>query len=112
MEFEGFEQNDFDTFKIDGLEDRMAAIREHIQPKFKAIGDEIVDDLAAQLGNEMFVHIAQHARRTVNPPNDTWMAFSSSNRGYKMLPHFRSEERRVGKECTVRWAAYFIKKKI
>src|SRR5690625_5917910 len=90
MEFEGFEQNDFDTFKIDGLEDRMAAIRERIQPKFKAIGDEIVDDLAAQLGNEMFIHIAQHARRTVNPPNDTRMAFSSSNRGYKMLPHFHN----------------------
>lgn len=89
MEFKGFEQNDFDTFKIDGLEDRMAAIRERIQPKFKAIGDEVVDDLAAQLGNEMFIHIAQHARRTVNPPNDTWMAFSSSNRGYKMLPHFQ-----------------------
>jgi len=89
VEFKGFDQDDFDTFKIDGLEDRMAAIRGRIQPKFKAIGDEIVDDLAAQLGNEMFIHIAQHARRTVNPPNDTWMAFSLSNRGYKMLPHFQ-----------------------
>jgi len=89
MEFNGFEQSDFDTFKIDGLEERMEAIRGWIQPKFKVIGDEIVDDLAAKLGNEMFIHIAQHARRTVNPPNDTWMAFSLNNRGYKMLPHFQ-----------------------
>jgi len=89
MEFNGFEKNDFDTFKIEGLEERMEAIRGRIQPKFKAIGDEIVDDLAAKLGNEMFIHIAQHARRTVNPPNDTWMAFSLNNRGYKMLPHFQ-----------------------
>lgn len=89
MEFNGFEQKDFDTFKIEGLEERMEAIRERIQPKFKAIGNEIVDYLAMKLGNEMFVHIAQHARRTVNPPNDTWMAFSLNNRGYKMLPHFQ-----------------------
>lgn len=89
MGFNGFEQNDFDTFKIEGLEERMEEIRERIQPKFKAIGDEIVDDLAAKLGNEMFIHIAQHARRTVNPPNDTWLAFSLNNRGYKMLPHFQ-----------------------
>lgn len=67
----------------------MEGIREHIQPKFKAIGDEMVDYLSAKLGNEMFIHIAQHARRTVNPPNDTWMAFSLNNRGYKMLPHFQ-----------------------
>lgn len=89
MGFNGFAQKDFDTFKIDGLEERMEAIRGRIQPKFKEIGDEIVDDLAAKLGNEMFIHIAQHARRTVNPPNDTWMAFSLNNRGYKMLPHFQ-----------------------
>jgi uncharacterized protein YktB (UPF0637 family) len=89
MDFNGFEQNDFDTFKIEGLEERMEAIRGRIQPKFKVIGDEIVDDLATKLGNEMFIHIAQHARRTVNPPNDTWMAFSLNKRGYKMLPHFQ-----------------------
>lgn len=89
MEFEGFEKRDFDTFTIDGLDERMGAIRERIQPKFQAIGDEIVDYLSAKLGNEMFIHIAQHARRTVNPPNDTWMAFSLNNRGYKMLPHFQ-----------------------
>lgn len=89
MDFNGFEQSDFDAFKIEGLEERMEVIRERIQPKFKAIGDGVVDDLAAKLGNEMFIHIAQHARRTVNPPNDTWMAFSLNNRGYKMLPHFQ-----------------------
>lgn len=89
MEFNGFQQKDFDTFLINGLEDRMAAIQERIQPKFRAIGNELVDFLATKLGNEMFVHIARHARRTVNPPADTWMAFSSNNRGYKKHPHFQ-----------------------
>src|SRR5690625_3219194 len=37
----------------------------------------------------MYVHIAKHARRTVNPPNDTWMAFAGNKRGYKKHPHFQ-----------------------
>lgn len=89
MNFTGFEQADFATFKIEGLDGRMAAIQERIQPKFQAIGQELAEYLATKLGNEMFVHIAKHARRTVNPPNDTWTAFSFNKRGYKMTPHFQ-----------------------
>lgn len=89
MEFKGFEQRDFDVLKIDGFEPRMKAIREIIQPKFQVISDELVDHLSMNIGNEMYTHIARHARRTVNPPDDTWVAFSSSKRGYKMLPHFQ-----------------------
>lgn len=89
MEFTGFEQKDFDTFQIDGLEERMEAIRENIQPKFKAIGDVMAHYLSEEIGQEMYVHIAKHARRTVNPPNDTWVAFSYNKRGYKKHPHFQ-----------------------
>lgn len=89
MEFKGFEQRDFDVLKIDGFEPRMKAIREIIQPKFQVISDELVDHLSMNIGNEMYTHIARHARRTVNPPDDTWVAFSASKRGYKMLPHFQ-----------------------
>lgn len=89
MSFKGFTQADFETFHIDGLDERMAAIRERIQPKFKAIGDELADYLTEKAGHDMYIHIAKHARRTVNPPNDTWMAFSYNKRGYKKHPHFQ-----------------------
>lgn len=89
MSFKGFTQADFETFHIDGLDERMAAIRERIQPKFKAIGDELADYLTEKTGHDMYIHIAKHARRTVNPPNDTWMAFSYNKRGYKKHPHFQ-----------------------
>lgn len=89
MNFTGFEQKDFDSFLIEGLDGRMKAIQERIQPKFQALGEELVDYLAAHLGNEMHIHIARHARRTVHPPNDTWVAFSHNKRGYKMTPHFQ-----------------------
>ncbi|OMP68482.1 YktB family protein [Domibacillus epiphyticus] len=89
MQFKGFTQSDFDTFLIEGLDERMAAIQERIQPKFKEIGTNLTADLSALLGNEMFLHIAKHARRKVNPPNDTWMAIAGNKRGYKQHPHFQ-----------------------
>lgn len=89
MHFNGFTQNDFDTFTIDGLDARMTAIQERIQPKFRAIGQPMTDDLAASLGNEMFLHIAKHLRRSVNPPKDTWLAIAANKRGYKQHPHFQ-----------------------
>jgi uncharacterized protein YktB (UPF0637 family) len=36
----------------------------------------------------MYPHTASHARRRVNPPDDTWVAFSRSERGYKRFAHF------------------------
>ncbi len=89
MQFKGFTQHDFDTFNIDGLDARMQAIQDRIQPKFKAIGETLSDDLAILAGNEMFLHIAKHARRTVNPPKDTWLAISHDKRGYKKHAHFQ-----------------------
>lgn len=89
MKFSGFSAKDFETFQIDGLADRMEAIQTRIQPKFRQIGHQLTSDLSIKLGNEMFLHIAKHARRTVNPPKDTWLAVCNNKRGYKKHPHFQ-----------------------
>lgn len=89
LTFTGFTQHDFETFAIEGLEPRMEAIRDRIQPKFRALGETLAAPLGALAGNEMFVHIARHARRKVNAPKDTWMAFCNNKRGYKQHPHFQ-----------------------
>jgi len=89
MSFHGFQKSDFETFQIEGLEGRMKAIQERIQPKFRAIGEQLSADAALLAGNEMFLHIAKHARRTVNPPKDTWLAIGPNKRGYKAHPHFQ-----------------------
>lgn len=89
MQFEGFTKSDFETFHIDGLDERMAAIQNRIQPKFKVIGETLTSDLTSMIGTEMFLHIAKHARRTVNPPKDTWLAIANNKRGYKKHPHFQ-----------------------
>ncbi|WP_431799554.1 YktB family protein [Halobacillus andaensis] len=88
-EFNGFTQKDFDVFSIKGLEERMEALRGNISPKLEAVAAELAPDLTAMTGDEMFVHVAKHARRTTNPPDDTWAALAANKRGYKKLPHFQ-----------------------
>ncbi|MRG85547.1 YktB family protein [Salinibacillus xinjiangensis] len=87
--FTGFTQKDFDVFTIPGLDERMEQLRGHVSPKLEALAEELSQGLTALTGDEMFVHVAKHARRTKNPPNDTWAALANSKRGYKKLPHFQ-----------------------
>ncbi|MFI8706351.1 YktB family protein [Bacillus sp. NPDC077411] len=84
-----FKEKDFTVFSVDGLEERMAAIKTNIHPKLEALGEQISHFLTNETGEPFFYHVAKHARRKVNPPNDTWVAFSTNKRGYKMLPHFQ-----------------------
>ncbi|MEH7110771.1 DUF1054 domain-containing protein [Neobacillus niacini] len=89
MDFNGFKNEDFDVFQIEGLEARMEALIEKIRPKLEVLGHHFAPTLTTVTGDEMFAHVAKHARRTINPPKDTWVAFANNPRGYKMLPHFQ-----------------------
>ena len=80
---------DFEVFEIDGLEERMEALTAHVRPKFHHLGEEYATYFSAKTGEEFFPHVAKHARRTVNPPKDSWVAFAPYKRGYKALPHFQ-----------------------
>lgn len=84
-----WQQKDFDVFTIDGLEPRMSALIEYVRPKFEELGEIYAAYFSMQLGEEFFPHVAKHARRTTNPPNDSWVAFAPYKRGYKALPHFQ-----------------------
>lgn len=87
--FTGFHTDDFDVFSIEGLVARMDAIKTTIRPKFELLGETFTPLLSASTGDEMYHHIAKHARRTVNPPQDTWIAWAADKRGYKKHPHFQ-----------------------
>lgn len=89
MNFTGFTQADFDVFRITGLDERMTALKASIRPKLEFLGEQFSGELSVLAGNEMFSHVAKHARRTVNPPDDTWVAFADNKRGYKKHPHFQ-----------------------
>lgn len=80
---------DFQVFEIDGLDERMEALTNLIRPKFHELSETFTGYFSAQTGEEFFGHVAKHARRTVNPPKDSWVAFAPYKRGYKALPHFQ-----------------------
>lgn len=84
-----FTDKSFEVFGIEGLENRMTAIRSQIQPIFQELDDYFKENLEKELQEELFVHIAQHRRRSVYPPENTWSALSRKKRGYKMEPHFQ-----------------------
>ncbi len=87
-QFAGFSQADFDIFLIPEFHDRMTAVRTHIRPKLAMIGEDLAPKLTDLLHQPIFPHTASHARRRVNPPDDTWVSFSRNERGYKRFAHF------------------------
>src|SRR6185437_10115766 len=79
----GFTPVDFEVFQIEGFDERMQQIYAHVRPKLIRLGDELAPVITRRLQMEFFPHVAKHARRTVNPPPETWAAFGPSPRGYK-----------------------------
>lgn len=84
-----FSKEDFNVFTIEGLEPRMEALIKTIRPKLEALGSHFSEFLSEHTGEEYYPHVAKHLRRKTNPPHDTWVAFATNKRGYKMLPHFQ-----------------------
>ena len=80
---------DFKVFDEPGFKSRMSGIRERLRPKLDAIGHSLTQGVGRATGGDVFAHVAKHARRTVNPPDDTWVAFGPNARGYKKHCHFK-----------------------
>ena len=80
---------DFKVFDESSFKGRMSGIRQRLRPKLEAIGHSLAQGVGRSTGGEVFAHVAKHARRTVNPPDDTWVAFGPNARGYKKHAHFK-----------------------
>ncbi len=80
---------DFRVFDVKGFRPRMSEIRSRVRPKLEALGHSVAPAVARSIGADVFAHVAKHARRTVNPPEDTWVAFGPDARGYKKHCHFK-----------------------
>lgn len=89
MSFPIFTSEDFEVFTVQGLEPRMEQLIAQVRPKLTIMGQQLSPCLSALCGEEMFPHVAKHARRTINPPDDTWVAWAPNRRGYKAYPHFQ-----------------------
>jgi uncharacterized protein YktB (UPF0637 family) len=84
----GFTRDDFEVFGIPTFAERMQAIKNRVRPQLIALGETLQPALDDLTKHEVFPHVAKHARRTVNPPPETWVAFGPSARGYKKYGYF------------------------
>jgi uncharacterized protein YktB (UPF0637 family) len=84
----GFTREDFEVFGIPTFPERMQGIKERVRPKLTALGEDLRPALKRLANGDVFPHVAIHARRTVNPPPETWVAFGPSARGYKKYGYF------------------------
>jgi uncharacterized protein YktB (UPF0637 family) len=84
-----FGSADFKVFDVKGFQPRMGQIRARIRPKLETLGKSLAPAVARSVGGDTYAHVAKHARRTVNPPDDTWVAFAPDQHGYKKHCHFK-----------------------
>jgi uncharacterized protein YktB (UPF0637 family) len=84
----GFTHEDFEVFGIPTFPERMQGIKERVRPKLTALGEGLQPALKKLAKSDVFPHVAQHVRRSVNPPPETWVAFGPSARGYKKYGYF------------------------
>jgi uncharacterized protein YktB (UPF0637 family) len=96
MASSAFVAGDFKVFDVSGFKPRMGEIRARVRPKLEALGGRLAPAVSRSVGDEVFAHVARHARRTVNPPDDTWVAFGPDARGYKKHGHFKLAVSRGG----------------
>ena len=96
MPSSAFVAADFKIFDVKGFQARMREMRSRVRPKLEAIGHSLVPAVSRATGSPTFAHVAKHARRTVNPPDDTWVAFGPDQRGYKKHGHFKVA---VSRQC-------------
>ncbi|WP_367297510.1 DUF1054 family protein [Loigolactobacillus coryniformis] len=82
-----FTANDFKVFNEQTVAGRMALIREQLDPKFEMLGATLSTQLAA-VKLPVYINVAKHLRRHINPAPNTWFALGPYKRGYKMVPHF------------------------
>jgi uncharacterized protein YktB (UPF0637 family) len=83
----GFSRGDFEVFSIEGFSARLEKIYERIRPRLMRLGAELTPELSRKLQMEFFPHVAKHARRTGDPPAETWMAWGPSAKGYVGHPY-------------------------
>jgi uncharacterized protein YktB (UPF0637 family) len=79
----GFTPADFAVFGIAGFSARMQEIDARVSPRLARLAGELAPELARRVDRELYPHIARHARRTVDPPPETWAAFGPSPSGYR-----------------------------
>ena len=107
-----FSPKDFKAFEVEGLDQRMEALNDYVRPQLHQLGSYFEEYFTTQTGETFYAHVAKHARRSVNPPIDTWVAFALINVVIKCYHTFKSDCLEISFSlCSVSCTKVEIKKK-
>lgn len=70
MTLQTFKSTDFEVFTVDGLEERMSAIKTNIHPKLEALGEQFAAYLSKQTDENFFImsqnmHVVKSIHQTI-----------------------------------------------
>ncbi len=77
---------DFALFEIDDPDERTEALDADLQPKLLSIGEQCVSGLSRVAGKDLHAHAGKPPRRRGQAPEELFVAFSESEKGYRGLP--------------------------
>lgn len=77
---------DFALFDIDDPDERSQALEDQLQPKLVGIGSQCLPGLGRVAGKELFAHAGKVARRKGSAPEELFVAFCDSAKGYRGVP--------------------------
>ena len=67
MTIQTFKSTDFDVFTVDGLEERMSAIKTNIHPKLEALGNNLQNTYPNKLMRTFFIMLQNtHAAKSIH----------------------------------------------
>ena len=96
-----FTKKDLEVFEVSNFADRMQIIADTIRPKLAKLGELLQPQLSRIVAHETYPHVAEHARRTINPPDETWVAFGPDAKGYKSYAHFALSVGAIGVQARI-----------
>src|SRR6266568_5332116 len=82
----GIGPDDFGLFEIDDPEERAAAVERVLQPKLERLGGHLAGGLSRVAGSKLFAHLGKVARRRGAAPEEAFVAFCESDKGYRTEP--------------------------
>ncbi len=83
----GIGPEDFEIFRIEDPDERADALEGQLSPKLHALGRQMAAGLSRVAGRDLHPHVSKVARRKSVAPEEIFIAFSESPKGFRGIPY-------------------------
>lgn len=83
----GIGPEEFAIFSLEGPEARASALARTLAPRLQTLGESLCPGLSRVVAIELHWHVGKGQKRKGLPPSEMFIAFSTSEKGYRTFPH-------------------------